>query len=286
MLATQAERGKKFWDNWYQAASSENVEWICDIDDVMKSIPVNCLEKFNHVLEIGCGESSLIERMYDEYEAHGTDFVALDVSQVAINDLTNRCALKSRDRITAIVGDATCLPKEYCPDGKFDLVLDKGTSDTFQFRAKNSESKQLLVQLFKEVYRTLSASGVYLIVTPKRRIRYLNSAVKWAKITRIPILSCNNMNVIRRSRGIGPEADEVSQVSEERHPWLHVCYKEQLPSEMMKRQSRYPPRSIRKKDICFSFYNGKPCPRGGSCTFRHTMPDGDDGYLTSPLPEP
>jgi len=94
MLATQAERGKKFWDNWYQAASSENVEWICDIDDVMKSIPVNCLEKFNHVLEIGCGESSLIERMYDEYEAHGTDFVELDVSQVAINDLTNRCALK------------------------------------------------------------------------------------------------------------------------------------------------------------------------------------------------
>lgn len=57
----------------------------------------------------------------------------------------------------------------------FDVVVDKGCADTFQFRGKTNESDELLRQLFHSVYAVLRPGGAYLVVTPRRKVKHLRS---------------------------------------------------------------------------------------------------------------
>ena len=60
------------------------------------------------------------------------------------------------------------------PDASFDVVVDKGMSDTLQFRSKNQEQKALLLQMFTAVHRVLVPRGKFWIFTPKPRVRRLS----------------------------------------------------------------------------------------------------------------
>lgn len=57
----------------------------------------------------------------------------------------------------------------------FDVVVDKGCADTFQFRGKTSESDGLLRSLFRSVHAVLRPGGAYLVVTPRKKVKHLRS---------------------------------------------------------------------------------------------------------------
>ena len=261
MLGKQAERGAKFWDEWYEHVEEIEREWICSVEDVVQMIPRNLLQSASNILEIGCGNSSLTEIIYDHVPHNDAQFVAVDISSVAVEKLNSRCCSNSRTRITAIVADATMLPTDLCADNKFHIVLDKGTSDTLQFRARNKESKSLLQRLFSEVYRVLAPDGVYVIVTPKCRIRYLHSAGDWLKIEKFPILGCKSMTLVRSEW-----MDDIDY--ETKHPWIHLCYKKDISQELSNSPSM---KSKRKRKICFNYEKTMTCARGDACPFKHEI---------------
>ena len=62
---------------------------------------------------------------------------------------------------------------------RFDVVLDKGCADTFQFRGRTNETPRLLAMLFKSVASVLKPGGKLIIVTPKRRIKVSQVRPVW-----------------------------------------------------------------------------------------------------------
>ena len=114
-------------------------------------------------------------QVYDWYKAHGgtaASVTCTDVSQVAIDRLQalQAAAEDKREGLRYMYADATDLRATF-DVSTFDVVLDKGCADTFQFRARTSETPRLLSKLFKSVESVLRPGGQLIIITPKRRIK-------------------------------------------------------------------------------------------------------------------
>ena len=130
---------------------------------------------------IGCGDSKISEHLHDT----GLFLVySCDISPVVISAMTERY----KHTRPAMVWDvANALLLDNYSNESFDLVVDKGMSDTLQFRAQNKDIKPLLAQLFNSVYRVLKKGGRFLIFTPKPRVKRLYDESKWGRYTKTQI---------------------------------------------------------------------------------------------------
>jgi SAM-dependent methyltransferase len=188
------------------SSSSSHTEWIVSPTEVLRYLPTLHRHLRTRVLEIGCGDSLLGEAIYDHLTklandrrelggAEGTvaeeperhvSVVCTDISPVAIERLRARqeredSEQRRRPGLEYLVADANDLPAAFGftsdGDGRllFDVVVDKGCADTFQFRAKTNESDALLRRLFRSVHAVLRPGGVYLVVTPRKKVKHLRS---------------------------------------------------------------------------------------------------------------
>mmetsp|Transcript_20310 Transcript_20310/g.20431 ORF Transcript_20310/g.20431 Transcript_20310/m.20431 type:complete len:720 (+) Transcript_20310:228-2387(+) len=274
-LGAQAERSAKYWNEWFRTKEEE--EWICDVKDIVKYIPSQILSVPSTLLEIGCGQSMLLEHLYDLDTMNICKFVAMDISHVAIENLKKRCIFSHRERISAYVADATRLPHDKFPTNSFDVVIDKGTSDSLQFRGRNKEMRLLRIQLFREVYRVLSKNGMYLVITPKHRLQFVREVGKWTKIDKIRVNLNQEANIIRNN--YITRISELSDTEREKHSmnhcWCHIFYKGSSadytnhPSEILPRIKTYIPRSLIRSNICYADISGT-CPLGEDCRFVHS----------------
>ena len=103
---------KQHWENIYQTKKPEEVSWT-------QPVPVTSLNfirklnlpKASRIIDIGGGDSKLVDHLFDE---GNTDLTVLDISEHAIERAQARLGPR-HDKVQWIVGDLTLvkLPKVY-----------------------------------------------------------------------------------------------------------------------------------------------------------------------------
>ncbi len=164
---------RQHWDGVFsQEASAEPDEWF---------VPFEALERLFagrgrlRVLVAGCGRSLLGV----ELSRRGHWVVNLDLSGVVIDQMRARhpeCG-------EWVVGDVTNLTG-LVREGAFDVVVDKGTSDTLSFRVstKLKEMRTVMLRSFlAESFRVLQPGGRLLIITTRSRIKV--GLTRWNGLT-------------------------------------------------------------------------------------------------------
>lgn len=155
-----------------QAAPGQSIEWIASHDELARAgvftHPLAPLRHSDRILIVGCGSSNLGACLYD---AGFHRISSMDVSSVAIARM-RAAHSQLRPGMEWWVGSC-CDMRAQVADAAFDVVIDKGTADTLQFRTKARRSHQLLMEMLREVHRVLTPRGVYYCITPRRRLTQL-----------------------------------------------------------------------------------------------------------------
>ena len=112
----------KYWDKRYQEQDGIMYDWL-EKYDTLKNIIKDCAAKDSKVLMIGCGNAEVSENMYDDGYQNITN---IDISPVVIEQMGKRCV--SRPLMKYKIIDACKM--DGIPDASFNLVIDKGTSDS------------------------------------------------------------------------------------------------------------------------------------------------------------
>ena len=296
----QGERAARFWDNFYQKGAApeqeENspvhngqseerlpghTEWLVEpcvlIPALVRSLATSRLLQESRsaleettpfrAVELGCGDSTLSMHLYDQLLcttswSSSVEVLGVDISQAGVDKARGRSGAGStRLGLDFIVGDATDL-RGFLSDGVADLVIDKGMSDTLQFRARSSETRALRLRFFSEVFRVLRPGGLYALITPKERARYVRS-LPWATVEH----ECLNPDGC--SVGLLAHRGDDDAGSKESHIYLHICQKpleisatisEKLKSEQASPPGLLPPHSTLRPHFAFaSVSSGKAC---------------------------
>jgi SAM-dependent methyltransferase len=175
---------KTFWDDFY--TTNGPTDWITKppLHFLLPSMlpGSSCTMR---VLDIGCGTSPLsLELLHHITIAHPaveTTALALDLSEAAIQHLKSAHPHPS---ITYSTCDLTTPELRTKASGQWDVVLDKGTSDTFLYRTDTRLSTTILTQLYTDINGMLSPDGVYCIVTPRKSGGFVPILRRFFDVTR------------------------------------------------------------------------------------------------------
>ena len=216
----QKVKTKDYWDSFYSSLPSDGginstkvqnlgetspseLEWIVPHSAVLETISGLCppsIQDRSHVpvsvnaLEIGCGVSqlslTLLRRLLLSQDADRRDvryfFVATDVSPICIEHNRTRddsfmTSLNiAHGSLSYELLDVLDDKLSSAHDRKYDLILDKGTLDTFLFRSKrkqkgSSSHPPLLKPLLNNIHRWLrtGCGSKYVIISPRPKIKSL-----------------------------------------------------------------------------------------------------------------
>jgi hypothetical protein len=153
------------------------------------------------ILEIGCGTSTMARDLWhyiQQEEDGGVYMCVTDVSPVCIQ------VNQERDESLLANGDGDQKPSsslEYRalnvldeqPHDKlpWDVILDKGCLDTFLFRSRqrgeNAVYTNLLQKVLDNLWRWMADDGVYLLISPRSRIRAVRDYAGFASVERHPL---------------------------------------------------------------------------------------------------
>ena len=205
--------------------TSSDLEWIVPnaphlLDKIFDLFPPSPSKEEGYdntinVLEIGCGVSqlskSLLQRILHNQEPVPSvhhlhqqcyNFVSTDISSVCIdhnrirddvfisslhaeNDGSSRLSYEVLD----VLNETTCISHA---KKQYNVILDKGTLDTFLFRSKrtkkgSSSHPPILTVLLNNIHRLLSSDGIYLIISPRSKIRSLRDFQGFTSVRRITV---------------------------------------------------------------------------------------------------
>mmetsp|Transcript_18893 Transcript_18893/g.34201 ORF Transcript_18893/g.34201 Transcript_18893/m.34201 type:complete len:210 (-) Transcript_18893:4930-5559(-) len=161
-----AQYGKaEYWEERY-TRDAEPFDWYQRWSGI-KDIVSQYVQPNNQILNVGAGNSRLSEDMYDDGYIH---IMNIDISQVVTRAMQEKCRDKAP---TMQYRQMDVLSLEFA-DSSYDAVVDKGTLDAI-LCGENSTPNSF--QMLSEIYRILTATGVYIVVSygvPEHRMRYLN----------------------------------------------------------------------------------------------------------------
>ena len=246
-----AVKAAAFWDGFYAESTSD--EWILDVDEALVGAVVEALPKRDgvtsssspppsppspsgqRVLEIGCGSSTLGLEVYKALLSTSKVGCPLtvectDVSSLVVSQCTHRDS-SHFPRLSYSVLDALSSLGPPSHPSTLSCVLDKGCLDTFLFRYPTSATigsppKPLVHALLDNIHSALSPDGVYVLVSPRKRIQQLRDYRGFLTVERrVPDASF--------SRGKLDRAGEVANAappSPSRKPlgsaYIYVCTKD------------------------------------------------------------
>lgn len=218
MPAKQNDKTIDFWDAFYtdlsgcansieqQSSDGNDLEWIVSdkpivLDKILSLFPIT--PQPMRILEIGCGVSqlsrSLLERMIrqqdDGKSQHAFEFVSTDVSLVCLehNRVRDAAYIASLPDAASLSYAELNVVKELppCQLHKYDVVLDKGTCDTFLFRSKRTQKGSaahapLLKPLLNNVHRLLRSdcNAKYIIISPRSKLKSVRDFNGFASVNR------------------------------------------------------------------------------------------------------
>ena len=196
----QKESTLEFWDEYHR--KNESKEWILQPSQaLMEFLRLQCPETSTtlRLLEIGCGTSTLAKDLWtyiiDNNEKRMVHMCASDVSRACIQANKERDASFLRNS----GGDENNHKLEYrildvfkpqtgnMDQNSFDTILDKGCLDTFMFRSKNRGGKtdlKLLQTVLNNIWSMMSDDGVYLVISPRSKIKSLRDFNGFQSVTR------------------------------------------------------------------------------------------------------
>ena len=183
---TSSAKAAAFWDDHY--IKNVQDEWILAISPallatVTASIPPSATPPT--LLEIGCGTSTLASSLLPLLPSLST-ILATDISSQCISALTVRDSVLAPNLSYATLDVLTSLaPPLY---NNFSAILDKGCLDTFLFRYPKTatlNNKSLLHTLFDNIHSSLSPAGVYLVISPRKKIPQLRDYNGFQTVQRI-----------------------------------------------------------------------------------------------------
>eukprot|EP01084_Bolivina_argentea_P130758 230844_1 len=185
---------KEYWNARY-FDELDYFDWYCSYIDIQDSIN-NILRKLSvifssltlNILDFGCGTSLLSHHIFKQYE--NVNILAIDSSKNGIQFMNynkNKTEQKNNNKILEykhiIFETMSCNPKSsnHC---KYHLIIDKATTDSLLCGVGGIDKTQKLIN--SNIYKLLSMSGIYLLIThsPNRYQLFIKS--KWA-LNRIKI---------------------------------------------------------------------------------------------------
>lgn len=167
-------KAQRFWDSKHAADGAK--EWIAQTDTLLPHmLPHMPLD--GAILEIGAGTSALSLLIAQALPA--ATVVATDVSPLAVQQMASTHSAPNLTFAVLDALDATSMAMQAAavqaaqPETKpgWSVVVDKGCLDTFLFRYGTSVNPVPL--LLSAIHQALRCDGVYIICTPRRRIKEL-----------------------------------------------------------------------------------------------------------------
>mmetsp|Transcript_15564 Transcript_15564/g.24148 ORF Transcript_15564/g.24148 Transcript_15564/m.24148 type:complete len:327 (-) Transcript_15564:122-1102(-) len=212
----QNDKTIDFWDTFYkdldtsvssfqnQPSNNNDLEWIVSDKPIVLDKILSLIGKGStRILEIGCGVSqlsrSLLERMIrqpdDGNSHHKFEFVSTDVSLVCLQHNRARDAAYVAtlpDGVTLSYAELNVLNQlPACQLHTYDVILDKGTCDTFLFRSKRTQKGSaahapLLKPLLNNIHRLLRSGcdAKYIIISPRSKLKSVRDFNGFASVNR------------------------------------------------------------------------------------------------------
>ena len=284
----QNHKTKQYWDKFYSDVSShapqhsvsetdaKSFEWIVPhssllMDDLLSIIChsasddyYRCYKMHLKVLEIGCGVSELsrclLERLLGKRskntdESTSYEFVATDISEICIRQCQQRdnVFISSLTNSNDFLRYGTLDILTAMPSQLYDTILDKGTLDTFLFRTKRTKKGSemyppLLLSLLNNVHGWLNHGGLYIIISPRSRIKAVRDYNGFKSVTSVKfdvnpvgdvvLLKSNNIHSGRknhvyiykckRNDDYDPERDAPFRITEKSTDDQSTCPKCQM----------------------------------------------------------
>ena len=122
----------KYWENRYESTPGITFDWLEDYS-TCKDLLGQLVKKNNSILNLGCGNGIIQEKMYDDGY---TEIMNVDISKSVVDYMTER-SRESRPNLKYKTADITDL-SECFDDNTYDVIFDKGTLDTMLCYSKPS----------------------------------------------------------------------------------------------------------------------------------------------------
>lgn len=160
------EAQHSYWDRMFADPPASKEDWIVS-PQLLSATMHKHVRPTDRILIVGCGVSGLAFSLFKELGCQ--KIVSTDISDVAIQQM----AAKHADTpLIWKVADATSLAE--FEDGSFDVIIDKGTSDTFFFRYKSHQRLEMAEKMFEACARVLTIGGRYIDITPRKKVPELD----------------------------------------------------------------------------------------------------------------
>jgi SAM-dependent methyltransferase len=168
-----------YWKQFYKQQRKEvhpNFEWLTSYE-VLKPFILPLMPKQPYrLLDVGCGESTLaIDLCLDSPVP--SQSLCIDISPDALLTLQEKMRdihLRSFSRVDFLQADILNMPVQ---SGSMDIVIDKGTMDSFLKDEDRDRAHARAVALYKECLRVLKPTGSLIQITdedPALRMALLN----------------------------------------------------------------------------------------------------------------
>lgn len=170
-------------------------------------------DKTTRILQLGCGNSALQDRLY---EAGYHRITNVDISGVVIAQMNQVKAERGYHEMLFEVQDVRRMPYA---DASFDFVLDKSTIDSLMCSDNPITNVASMVD---EAYRVLVPNGIYFVLS------YASPATRLEHITRDHV----NWTVEKK------EVSRLNAEGEKLVHFLYICRKLPLPQERTTKEWR------------------------------------------------
>ncbi|OXU27110.1 hypothetical protein TSAR_005725 [Trichomalopsis sarcophagae] len=145
-----------YWNTFFKKRGKKAFEWYGEFPE-LSSYLLKYIKPKDEILIVGCGNSTL---GMDLYDAGYKNVVNIDVSQVVIKQMQDLNRVK-RPNLVFEQMDATKMTYD---DGKFSVVLDKGTLDALMPDSEEA-TMTLITKYLEETKRVLRNSGRYICIS-------------------------------------------------------------------------------------------------------------------------
>ncbi|XP_058793465.1 eEF1A lysine and N-terminal methyltransferase homolog isoform X2 [Phymastichus coffea] len=145
-----------YWNTFFKKRGKKTFEWYGEFPDLSSHL-LKYIKPNDNVVIVGCGNSTLGMDLYDN---NYKNIINIDLSQVVIKQMLEMNKVKRPDLIFEAM-DAT---KMTYSDGKFSVVLDKGTLDALMSDT-NESTIASTTKYLNEIKRVLKNNGRYICIS-------------------------------------------------------------------------------------------------------------------------